>query len=68
MAYTQDQVDRLEAAIAEGAVRVRYADREVVYRDLEEMRQTLGMMKAGLAAAAGRPRRRIIIFRTSKGF
>ncbi len=68
MAYTQDQVDRLQAAIAEGAVRVRYADREVTYRDLEEMRQTLGMMKADLAGAAGRPRRRRILFRTSKGF
>lgn len=68
MAYTQDQVDRLEAAIAEGAVRVRYADREVTYRNLDEMRQTLGTMKASLAAAAGRPRRRRIMFRTSKGF
>ena len=67
MAYTQTDIDKLKAAIAQGALRVRYADREVYYRSLSEMRQTLGMMQAAVDAAAGKTRVRQVRFQTSKG-
>lgn len=45
MAFSQSDVDELRRAIATGAMRVRYADgREVTYRTLAEMRETLTMM------------------------
>ena len=67
MAYTQTQIDTLKSAIAEGALKVRFGDREVTYRSLDEMRQTLRMMEDEVRAAAGRPRRRRIGFMTGKG-
>lgn len=46
MAVTQQDVDAIEAAIATGALRVRYADgREVTYRSLAEMREIVSMLK-----------------------
>lgn len=53
MAFTQSQIDALEKAIAEGTTRVRYQDREVTYRSLEEMMQILNMMKKPLDPDAG---------------
>lgn len=47
MAYTQTDIDDLKAAIASGALRVRYADgREIQYRSLADMRETLSIMQA----------------------
>jgi len=37
MAYTQADLDRLQAAIAKGARRVRMNGEEVEFRDLKEM-------------------------------
>lgn len=46
MAFTASDVQELKAAIATGALRVRYADgREVMYRSLTEMRSILTMMQ-----------------------
>ena len=67
MAFTQTDIDKLRAAIAQGALRVRFADRDVTYRSLDEMRSILAMMQAAVNAAAGRPRRRAVRFQTSKG-
>lgn len=39
MAYTQADLDALNAAIAQGALRVKYSDKEVEYRSLPEMLQ-----------------------------
>lgn len=45
MAVTQGDIDALDAAIATGALRVRYADgREVTYRSLDELRQVRAML------------------------
>lgn len=38
MAYTQAQLDELTRAIAQGARVVKYEDKEITYRNLEEMR------------------------------
>lgn len=67
MAWTQIDIDKLKAAIATGATRVRYADRDVEYRDLAEMRETLGMMQTEVDGAAGTARAKQIRFKTSKG-
>lgn len=48
MAYTQTQLDTLEAAIAEGAFKVKYSDKEVTYRSLNEMKQIRDMMRESL--------------------
>jgi hypothetical protein len=48
--YTADDLRTLEQAIAQGAVRVKYVDKEIEYRSLKEMmiirdniRRALGM-------------------------
>ncbi len=52
--FTQSDIDTMKAAIATGAMRVRYADgREVQYRTLVEMRETLRMMTDEVGAASG---------------
>lgn len=54
MAFTQSDVDELRRAIATGAMRVRYADgREVQYRTLAEMRETLTMMTDEVVGSTG---------------
>lgn len=68
MAFTQTEIDKLKQAIALGALRVRYADRDVTYRSLDEMRETLGMMEAEVGTAAGKRRTRKVLFQTSRGF
>jgi thiamine monophosphate synthase len=37
MAFSQNQLDALEEAIAKGVTRVQYEDKEIVYRSLDEM-------------------------------
>jgi hypothetical protein len=46
MAWTQAEIDALKSAIAQGVLSVKYADREVTYRSLREMRDTLALMQA----------------------
>lgn len=48
MAWTVDQLQALEAAIAQGAMRVKYADHEVQYRSLDEMLRLRDMMRRDL--------------------
>lgn len=48
MAYTLEQIQILENAIATGSKVVKYGDKEVEYRSLTEMKQTLDMMKEDL--------------------
>jgi hypothetical protein len=51
MAYTQQQVDDLRAAIAEGVTTVSSSGRTIVYRSLAEMMQVLRTMEGELASA-----------------
>lgn len=48
MAWTQAQHDALEAAIAEGVMKVKYEDKEVTYRSLSDMMKLLNSMKKSL--------------------
>ena len=53
MAYTQDQVDALKAALARGVTRLRMNGEEVQYGSLAEMRRQVKAMEAEIAASAG---------------
>jgi hypothetical protein len=55
MAWTQAQFDALDTAISMGALTVRYADRTVTYRSLEEMLKIRDMMadELGLSGVLG---------------
>lgn len=46
--YTLDQLNTITQAIAEGATRVKYQDKEVEYRSLQEMREIKAEMEADL--------------------
>lgn len=51
--FTQDQLDLLNAAIAEGVLTVKYADKEVTYRSLTDMMRIRDLMKSELGITKG---------------
>ena len=73
MAYTQDQLTALEAALAKGEKRVTFGDKTVEYRSVDELRAAIREVKRGLFEQAvdtglwpGAPRQ--IRVTTGKGF
>lgn len=65
--YTLEQYYTLKAAIAGGSKTVKYGDKLVEYRSLDEMLEILNLMKAELfpntGEVAGQPsRRRVVAF------
>ena len=52
MAYTQSQLDALEKALAEGAETVKYQDKLVTYRSLDDMLKIRDMMRNELGLNA----------------
>lgn len=48
MAYTQQQIDALREALAEGVLEVESAGRRIKYRSLAEMQQQLQIMEAAV--------------------
>lgn len=63
MSFTQTQLDALTEAIAEGTFKVKYQDKEVTYRSLEEMIKLRELMRQelGIDGGAG-PRRQIGVY------
>ncbi len=53
MAFTQTQYDAITDAIAQGALTVKYADKEVTYRSLDSMIRIRTMMAAELGISSG---------------
>lgn len=51
-AWTIDDVSTLEKAIAQGALRVKYADKEIEYRSLNEMLRALDIMRKDLGISS----------------
>ena len=49
----------LKEAIASGALRVKFADRDVTYRSLQEMREILQNLEDEVAAGGGRKRKHV---------
>ena len=48
MAYTQEQLSALEAALAKGEKRVTFGDKTVEYRSVEELKQAILAVKRDL--------------------
>lgn len=65
MAFNQQQIDALEKAISQGALKVKYQDREVQYRSLDEMMSILNMMQKAVGNSSGKLR--VITPEFSKG-
>jgi hypothetical protein len=68
MAYSQTQLEALEAALASGMLRVSFEGRSVEYRSVEELKKAIAEVKSALAADPARPRSRVIRTHTAKGF
>ena len=59
MAFTQKHLDAVEAAIARGEKTVRYADRTVEFRTVDELLKARDQIRSSLIAYAG-PRSRLL--------
>lgn len=68
MAFTQEQLDALNSAIADGVTSVAYRDRTVTYRDLNEMLRIKGMMEAQLVSGANSSSERVQRVSTDRGY
>ena len=73
MAYTEAQLQALEAALAKGERRVTFQDKTVEYRSVDELKAAIREVKRGIFEQAtatdlwpGAPRQ--IRVTTSKGF
>ena len=53
MAWTQTDLDAIEAAIASGELNVQYSDKAVRYRSIEELLLARDIIKQAIAAASG---------------
>ena len=67
MAWTQQQLDAIEAAIASGELTVRFGDRAVTYRSMDELLQARAVIRETLAAESGTVTERFSFAQTSKG-
>jgi len=52
MAWTTADLEAIEASIKNGTSRVRYADREITYRDLDELLKLRNLIQAELGVVA----------------
>ncbi len=73
MAYTEDQLTALEAALAKGEKRVTFGDKTVEFRSVEELKEAIRAIERGLAEQAAQtglipPPARQIRLTTTKGF
>ena len=53
MASTQEQLEALRAALATGVRRVRFENREIEYRSIEELKAAIAAAEAELAKSQG---------------
>ena len=68
MPYTDEQLQALRNALANGVRRVRFGDREIEYRTVEELKAAIATAEAELAKSSGMPTIRQIRVSTQKGF
>lgn len=52
MAFTQADLTAIDAAIASGTLRVRYRDRDVTYRSMDELMKIRNLMREELGVVA----------------
>ena len=67
MSFTKKHLDAVEAAIARGEKTVRYADRTVEYRSVDELLQARDQIRTSLTNAAGARSRVIRLHHGGKG-
>lgn len=67
MAWTTNDVAKLERAIASGKTRVTFGDRTVQYADIDAMRRARREMLDELAAASDATKRKRVIRLTQTG-
>lgn len=53
MAFTTNDLERIERAIARGTLTVRYADRTVTYQSMRELMRARDLMRSELGPDAG---------------
>lgn len=69
MAITQQDIDKIDRAIAKGESVVRFADRTVEYRSVDELIKAKNVMLAELSKATHPRRSRVTrIYHAGKGF
>lgn len=69
MAITQQDIDKIDRAIAKGESVVRFADRTVEYRSVDELIKAKNAMQAELSKAMNPRRSRVTrIYHAGKGF
>ena len=68
MPYTDEQLQALRNALANGVRRVRFGDREIEYRTVEELKAAIAAAEAELAKSSGTLTTRQIWVSTQKGF
>ena len=66
--YTDQQLQALRDALANGVRRVRFGDREIEYRTIEELKQAIAAAEADVAKSGGARVVRQIRVETQKGF
>lgn len=67
MAFTQKHLDAVESAIARGEKVVRYTDRTVEYRDVDELLKARDEIRASLSNAGPARSRVIRLYHAGKG-
>lgn len=68
MAWTQTELDLIETAIAKGERLVRFADRTVEYRSINELLSARDAIKAELNKATPSKRPRVYRGKFSRGY
>lgn len=67
MAFTQEDLEKVERAIARGERVVRYSDRTVEYRSVDELLVARDAIRTGMSQANG-PRSRVVrLYHGGKG-
>ena len=66
--YTDQQLQALRDALANGVRRVKFGDREIEYRTVDELKQAIAAAEADVAKNSGTPVIRQIRVSTEKGF
>ncbi len=67
MSFTQKHLDAVEAAIARGEKTVRYGDRTVEYRSIDELLKARDEIRTSLSQAAGLRSRVVRLYHGGKG-
>ena len=62
MAFTQEQLDALDAAISSGSKRVKYADKEVEYQSIADMLRIRDLMAQELGLVTVASKRKLASF------